>query len=388
MRQLVTHNNGRITASPITTLGVHTLVVDATFLLKRSFKATENSEEYRNAKGHYGALYLFMTTLRKLVRELGVNKVMLMWDGENGGKMRHDIYPEYKANREGKEWYNKTVLTEAQIREQKKSKRTMLAQAMRVKSYCEELFIRQVQADDIEGDDLIAYYCLRYHKEEKITIYTGDEDALGLVVLDNVGVYLGKKNMVFNKHNYFLHFDYHYTNAYLMKTLCGCTSDNIKGIEGLGEKTLMNNFPDLKNRAYSYYELILEADRINTERTAGKGKLKKPRLKVLDNIVNGTTLRYNMVKGVEEPVDLGDEFFDINMKLVNLLEPMMTPEAIEELVDNSELPIDGTNRGSKPLLRKMNEDMFLQGFGDNFQKYVEVFYPVILREKEIAKNAA
>lgn len=387
MRQLITHNNGRITATPITNLGVHTLVVDATFLLKRSFKATEKSEEYINSKGHYGALYLFMTTLRKLVRELGVNKIMLMWDGENGGKLRHDIYPEYKANREGKEWYNRTVLTAAQIREQKQSKRTMLAQAMRVKSYCEELFIRQVEAHEVEGDDLIAYYCLKYHKDEKITIYTGDEDALGLVELENVGVYLGKKNMVFNKHNYFLHFDYHYSNAYLMKTLCGCSSDNIKGIEGLGEKTLLNNFPDLKNRPFSYQELILGADEINTERSTGKGKLKKPRLKVLDGIINGTSLRYNMVKGIDESVDLGDEFYEINLKLVNLMEPMMTPEAIEELTDNSELPINSDNRGSKQLLRKMTEDLFLQGFGDNFQKYVEVFYPVILREKEIAKNA-
>ena len=35
----------------------------------------------------------------------------------------------------------------------------------------------------------------------------------------------------------------------------------------------------------------------------------------------------------------------------------------------------------------MNEDLFLQGFGDNFQKYVEVFYPIILREKDLTKKA-
>lgn len=389
MRQLVTSSNGRITATPASNLSTHTLLVDGTYLMKRSFTATENSQEYRDRRGvNYGPLYLFMTTLRMIVRTLGVNKVMIMWDGEHGGKLRHDIYPEYKANREGKEWYNKTVLTESQAEEQKKSKRTLLAQRMRVKAYCEELFIRQVEAKLVEGDDLIAYYCMRYHDREKITIYTDDADALGLTEYDNVGVYLARKKQVFNKHNYFLHFDYHHTNAYLVKAFCGCSSDNIKGIDGLGEKTLFNHFPALKERRYSYHELILEADRINTERQAGKGKLKKPRLKVLDAMVNGTVMQWNTVQGKEVPVDLGEDFFTINYKLVNLMEPMMTPEAVEELEAYSELPLDQENRGSKNLLRLMNEDSFLTGFGDNFQKYVEVFYPVILREKEFAKKAA
>jgi len=388
MRQLVNHTNGRITATPSTNLGIHTLLVDATFLLKRSFKATENSKEYHNSKGNFGALYLFMTTLRKLVRELGVNKVMIMWDGENGGKLRHDIYPDYKANRENKDWYNRTVLTEAQIREQTMSKRTMLAQANRIKKYCEELFFRQAEARFIEGDDMIAYYCHRYHLEEMITVFTGDGDALGLVELDNVGVYLGKKNMVFNKHNYFLHFDYHYSNAYLLKTFCGCNSDNISGVIGLGETSLVNYFPDLKNRTYGYREIMVEAERINTERQAGKGKLKKPRLKALDSIIAGSTMRYNMVSGKDEQVDLGEELYETNYKLVNLMEPLMTPQAIEEVEDNAELPLDDSNRGSKNLLRLMNEDLFLQGFGDNFQKYVEVFYPIIIREREFTKKAA
>lgn len=386
MRELVTSSNKKQTLPPILpNMGIHTLVVDATFLMKRSFIATENSPEYHNKKGHYGGLYQFMMTLRMLVRNLGVNKVILMWDGENGGKMRHDIYQEYKANRENKSWHGKTSLSDDQIREQERSKRTLLAQRMRVKAYCEELFIRQVEVPEIEGDDLIAGYCLRYHDEEKITIYTNDNDFLQLLELDNVNVYLARKNMVFNKTNFFLHFDFHFSNACLMKIMCGDTSDNISGIERLGEDTLLNHFPDLKNRPYSYHELILESEQINNRRQAGKGKDKKPRLKVLDAITNGTTLRW--VRGEKQPVSEGLAFYELNEQLVNLKEPMLNQEAIDELIANSELPLSAEDRGSKNLLRLMNDDLFLTTFGDNYQKYVEVFYPVTLREKKFSESA-
>jgi 5'-3' exonuclease len=365
---------------------VHTLVVDANYLMKQSYEATQNNPDFIYQGSHYGGLYMFFTKLRQLVREFAITKVMLMWDGENGGQLRHDIYPDYKENRPGKKFHGSKEYTPAQVAEMNRTKESIAAQRKRVQTYAEELYLRQVEIDIIEGDDLIAYYCKRYHEQEKITIYSNDADMLALVAYDNVNVYLAGKKKSFNKSNYYLHFPYHYTNACLMKTICGCKSDFIFGIVGMGETTLLNNFPDLKERTYSYQELIVEAARINDTRQAGKGKAKLKRLKVLDDLVNGVSLRWNPRTGEREPKEVGLEFFEINEQIVDLLNPMLRPEDIEEIELTAESPLSTHDRGGKNLLKLMNADGFLTTFGNNYVSYVDPFVPLVLREKKYAES--
>ena len=59
--------------------------------------------------GHIGGLYSFLTTIRKLIKEHMINKVVLVWDGEGGGIYRHRIDRDYKANRKHKEWYKMVI---------------------------------------------------------------------------------------------------------------------------------------------------------------------------------------------------------------------------------------------------------------------------------------
>ena len=86
-----------------------TLVVDSSFLLKRSIFGAKDT--YTSKFGQIGGLYQFFTKLRKLIKDHKINKIVLAWDGENGGYYRHIIDPAYKANREHKEWYNKIELS-------------------------------------------------------------------------------------------------------------------------------------------------------------------------------------------------------------------------------------------------------------------------------------
>ena len=53
-----------------------TLLVDSSYLLKRSFHGAKDT--YTNKFGHIGGLYQFMTTLRKLIKEHLINKVVLV----------------------------------------------------------------------------------------------------------------------------------------------------------------------------------------------------------------------------------------------------------------------------------------------------------------------
>ena len=334
-----------------------TLLIDGSYLLKRSFHGAKDT--YTDKFGHIGGLYQFLTTTRKLIKEHMINKVVVAWDGEGGGVYRYRIDRDYKANRKNKDWHKKIELTAAQIRKEKEKEESILKQRLRVQAYVEELFLRQIEVDNIEADDIIAAYCLKYNNIEEIFIYSNDRDFAQLLDL-NITILFPNISQPITKFTYIMHFNHHYSNALIMKTLCGDSADNIHGIKGMGEDTLLKYFPELKFKQMTVREICEKADNINKERVLNK---KKP-LKVFENLLNG-------VKQLRT-----------NYKLVNLREPMLDENAEEEMLI-LEQPLSPENRGSKNLYNMMIEDDFLSVYGSTFVQYVEPFYTVISHEKQI-----
>lgn len=334
-----------------------TLLVDAPNLLKRSFHGAK--DVYTPSFGHIGGLYQFLTTVRKLIKEYKINKVILVWDGENSGIHRHRIDIEYKANRKTKEWYKKIELSEAEIKREKDKEQSILKQKIRIQAYAEELFLRQMEVDTIEADDLIAEYCLRYNKEEEILLYSNDRDFAQLLDL-NITILFPNINQPITKFNYIMHFNHYYANALTLKIICGDTADNIKGIEGVGEDTLLKYFPDLKFRYVSVREICIKANEINQERISNK---KKP-LKALENILNNVPR------------------LKTNFQLVNLREPILNHEALDVLV-KAISPLEPKDRGSKNLIKFMLEDQFLTIYNSTAVQYIEPFYTVVQCEKDL-----
>jgi 5'-3' exonuclease len=334
-----------------------TLLVDSPNLLKRSFHGARDVETA--SYGHIGGLYSFMTTVRKLIKDHMINKVVLVWDGEGGGIFRHRIDPAYKANRESKEWHKKIELSAAEIRREEAKKESLLKQRQRIKAYAEELFLRQIEVDDVEADDIIAQYCLDHNNKEEIFLYSNDRDFAQLLDL-NITIIFPNIEQPVTKTNYMMYFDHHYTNALVMKIICGDPADNIKGVGGLKDKGLVKLFPEIRFKTMTVREICRRADEINAERIADK---KKP-LKALENIVNNVPR------------------LKTNFKLVNLREPMLTEEAREE-IQQLEIPLSPEDRGSKNLYNLMLEDGFLTVYGSTFPQYVEPFYTVIMNEKQL-----
>jgi 5'-3' exonuclease len=369
LRKIITNNETKEV--------INTLLVDCNYLLKRSMSATGKSpDEYMVGRKNIGGIYQFMVTLRKYVKEFSINKVVLCWDGDNGGKMRYDIYPAYKANRTSKTWYSKTILSEAQINDLEKTRRSTLSQKIRIQQYCEELFIRQIEAEYIEADDIIAYYCTNYNKEEKIIIFTNDRDMCQLLENDNVNVFLDNKKTLINKDNYFLNFSHHYSNACLMKVVLGDTSDNIQGVSDCKEKTLMKHFPELRTQKLTYQYLMEKAQTINDSRAGSKPKLKP--LLALTNLAKGIIKDFN-----GKMVEKGVELYKLNTRLVDLKQPMLNRNAIATIKTEAESVLSSEDRGSKNLMFLMNDDKFMSVFSGSFQSFVEPFYPVILKEKDL-----
>lgn len=342
-----------------------TLLIDGNYLMKRSFLGAKNMVS-RNGNGniqHIGGLYQFMTMLRKLVKLYNPQKVIVFWDGQNGGKRRFEMFREYKANRKNKSWYTGIVLTEAEIAREEESQRSMLAQRVRIQQYLEELFIRQLEIHEIEGDDLIAYYAKVYHLTENITIYTNDVDICQTIEYPNVEVYLESKKSIINRKNFYNFFGYHHENILIMKMLCGDSADNIPGVEGMGEKSVLKYFPEIAERKLRWTD-IKRMTRLLLE---GRKKEKQKPLKVLENLLNS-----------EDQVLL-------NYKLMDLSEPMLTGLEKKEVQYWASVCLDDEDRGSKNLIPMMNEDGFLQDFNGNFVNYVKPFYQLIMEEKQYFK---
>ena len=71
--------------------------------------------------------------------------------------------------------------------------------------------------------------------------------------------------------------------------------------------------------------------------------------------------------------------------MINLRKPFLNEQVIDEL-DNLNYPLDEENRGSKQLLKMMNEDEFLMAYGGTFPSYLQPFIPVVMNEKRILKE--
>lgn len=331
----------------------NTLLVDGNALFKSGFFGAKG---LFNQHGHHiGGVYQFITTLRKLLTEDLYHRVYVFWDGNFSGKLRYELYNAYKKDR-GKDFINGTQPIDE----------SELQQRIIVWEYLNEMYIRQLKHEIIEGDDFIAYYCLTKKKNEKITICTNDRDMCQLIN-DDVKIYFVDLKDYVGKSNYFQYFCHHQENSALVKTMTGDSADSIKGIKGLGETTLLSLFPEFKERKLTLNEVIEKAKEKQDERI----KTKQKPLKVLDNIVNKIT------DGVQ-----GNRIYEINEILVNLKKPLMTLDGIEELEQLIGGTLDSSDRDLKNVLIMMSRDGIDKAVGEfRMGDYLIPFKNLIHREK-------
>ncbi len=329
------------------------LVVDGNALYKRGFIGAR--DEYNRKGQHIGGIYQFITVLRKQLNENLFHRVFVFWDGEFSGKLRWEIYKDYKSGR-GKDYINGTKPEDLEE----------VAQRGVVFNYLEELYIRQLVDEKVEADDFIAYICKTKKENQKITVVTSDRDLCQLVN-DDIRMYLLDLKTYVNHKNFNDYFKYHYENVALVKILTGDVSDSIKGIKRLGEGTLLKLFPDIAKRKMELYEIIEEARKLQDIRLSEK---KKP-LAVLDNIINGTT------DGVQ-----GNRLYEINKKLVDLNNPLLTENAINSVNELIESPLSD-DRSIKNVYKMLKDDGIDILLGESrYDDYLLPFKKLIEREKK------
>ena len=324
-----------------------TLLVDGDNLFKIGFHGARDL--YHDGE-HLGGIYHFINILRKFLEEHNHDKVIVMWDGESNSSIRKSIYPQYKANR-------RQDMNEFKYE-------SYLQQKVRVKQYLEEIFVRQVEVKDNESDDLIAYYT-QIATDEDIIIFSADKD-LTQLISERVTIYSPISKQYYKDGDMITinKVDIPHYNVLLTKIFTGDKSDNIYGIEGLGEKTLIKYFPQVQEEPCTIEEILDYARNIEQ---------KKP-IKTLNNILTGKT----------KLSILGEEFYNTNKKIVDLKNPLITDDGkdlVEQILTDD---IDPTDRGYKNLMRMMMEDglfKYLPKDDDAWVNFLKPFMKLTRKEK-------
>ena len=336
----------------------NTLLIDGSNLLEVS---SRGDDRLSGTGKPTGGIFQFFLQLKMLLRKGNFRYVYVFWDGNQSGLLRYKLNSDYKANRDKefedeeelsdymkavnakingmKQYFSKKEDT-AKLAQRKKQKEIFHWQREVIIDCLEELFVRQCMCDKIEADDFIGYYVTHKKSNERIVICSNDRDLTQLIAEDVI-VYVQSLKDFLTVKNYTKIEGINYQNVVLKKVLCGDTSDNIKGIKGFGEKTLLNNFDEITKRKVTLNEVIEKAKNINEERA----KLKKKPLKWAENIVNRVT------DGVQ-----GSEIYEINEKIIDLKKPLMTDEAVEMIENIMYTPIDPEDRTLENLYRILLEN--------------------------------
>ena len=328
---------------------IKTLLVDGDNLFKIGF---HGAKDVYNDGAHVGGVFHFVNILRKFLEEHNHDKVVVFWDGDSNSSIRKSIYPPYKANRR------------QDMNEYKYE--SYLYQKSRVKQYLEEIFVRQVEMVSNEADDLIAYYC-KISKDEDIIIFSADKD-LTQLISERVTIYSPISKQYYKNGDMITinKVDIPHYNVLLTKIFTGDTSENISGIEGLGEKTLIKYFPQVQEKPCTIEEILDCARNIPQ---------KKP-IKTLVNLLEGKT----------KSTIFGEQFYTTNKTIVDLGNPLITDdgkELVEQILTDS---IDPTDRGYKNLMRMMMEDGLFKYLPKNDEAWVNFLKPFMKLTRKEKRN--
>lgn len=150
-----------------------------------------------------------------------LRQIIVCWDAP-GKTFRHELYPEYKANRNA-------------------HPPELLEQIVRAKKALENLGLCQIEAVGYEADDCIG--TLAYQatiKNKLVTVVSGDRD-LWQLISRNVSVEywpIKKPKEVFTLQSFRERFQIEPGQILDYKALVDDASDNIPGVSGIGDKTV------------------------------------------------------------------------------------------------------------------------------------------------------
>lgn len=298
------------------------VLIDGNNLIFRSYYATAyRGEILTNSKGlPTNAVYAYIQMLLKIIAEEKPSHIMVAFD--KGKTFRHESYDDYKGGRSE---------TPKELKEQipyaKKVTRAMGITVEEIENY--------------EADDIIGTYSKKI--DEEVLVVSSDRDLLQLIS-PNVRMKLLKMKdyIYYDEKSFYEDYGIKPIEIIDLKALMGDSSDNIKGVAGIGEKTalklikeyhtidnLYKNIDDLKGKvkenllndkesAYKSLELAtiyLDVPiEVNLEKIAYKGSNEEELNSLLKELEFNSLINKMSIKKSEEKLDI-EIVEDINFRL-------------------------------------------------------------------------
>src|SRR3989344_764814 len=196
------------------------VLVDGNALLHRAYHATP---PFTTSKGELvNAVYGFSSMILKALDDLKPDFIAIAWD-EKGPTFRHQEYTQYKATRSPTD-------------------DGLTSQYKRVFEINDALNIPKFSVAGYEADDLIGTLAVQAQKVKglEVIILTGDRDIMQLIN-KNVKVLMPKKTLqdvgLYGEEEFALRFGFEPKQLIDYKGLAGDASDNIPGVNGIGDVT-------------------------------------------------------------------------------------------------------------------------------------------------------
>lgn len=201
-------------------------LIDARYLCYRSVYGLLNKpiREVRTSMfyGFTSTLLSLSKGLKKTQKQvIHPSNVIILWDSKHS--FRKVKYPSYKEKA--------TKLTEAQVKVLREMKKSF----PRLREWMQRIGFHNPLYAGYEADDLFAGYIDKY-KHEKFIMVANDEDLFQLLCRRVSMWVLKKKPYLFTEDDFKKKYKINPNHWSQVKAMGGCTSDNIPGIDGIGEK--------------------------------------------------------------------------------------------------------------------------------------------------------
>jgi DNA polymerase I len=224
------------------------IIIDSNNLCHIAFHSVGMSH-LSNDEQETGIIFGFLNILFYTLKTVKIDKPNLFFCWDSKRSLRKRIYPEYKNNRrkddkteEEKELYQ---IAYDQFDELKEKVLPKMG------------FMNNYQVSGLEADDLIAIIARKKKLKGKYKVIVSTDQDLFQLLSNRTTIYNPRTKIGMN--------DYNFTNIYglidplswiRVKAIAGCASDNIKGIEKVGEKTAIKYINEDLNKKSKAYKSI------------------------------------------------------------------------------------------------------------------------------------
>ena len=246
---------------------------------------------------HIGGYIGFMRSIAAIIRQFKPTRCIIVFDGKGGSARRKKMHSGYKEGRSMSTRFNRREDVGEQTVEEEIA--SMRLQMSKLSEYLQCLPVTIMSIDNIEADDTIAYLATEVFrpKGSEVIIMSDDKDFIQLIN-EKTSVWRPVEKKYYTPKEVNDRFGVPSHNFIHYKVFMGDGSDNIKGINGVGIKTLQAKLP-----------LLLEDRTVTLEELLDYCKAKQQEHKIYRTIVDSEmSMRLNWQLMSLEDLDIASNF--------------------------------------------------------------------------------